>query len=150
MDTTGFNASLDPETRLDVSFPPPYILNIADSFTIGGSSWSYGVRPSPGDFVTPAYGQLKLHPSRTTFREVVSLDIERVYSPGVINSSLEPTRIYDAGGWAVGTHQGLAGFGACNEDQIAVGRTAATRQYILFKACSVVVKPVSITVTEPQ
>lgn len=132
--------------RFDVSFPPPYILNISDSFTIGGSSWSYGVRPVAGDFPTPAYGQLKLYPSQTNNGSVF-LDIERLYSPGVINRLDEPSHHYL---WDVGTYQGLAGFGACNEDKIGFGTSRGTPEKILFIACSVVVKPVSITVTYPE
>lgn len=144
LDTTNprINNLIPEEARLDLSFPPPYILDIADSFTIGGSSWSYGVSPSPGDFTTPAYGQLKIWPMRTSDPRPVLLDIDRRYSPGAISSSLEPTQIMGEG-WEVGTHQGLAGFGACNEDKIGFGQ-------FLFKACSVVIKPVSITVTNPE
>ena len=133
--------------RLDLTFPAPHKLEFADSFTIGGSIWDYDLGLALAGATSPAYGALRLYPNRNQLGAIY-LDIARPYSPGTISGSVEPYSgmIDGAAGWSLGVNQGLAGFGSCNEDKFGF----LGHKYILVKACSIVVKPVSINVTKPQ
>jgi hypothetical protein len=132
----------------DLSFPPPYHLGgVADSITLGGSDWTFGAEPALAAESPPAYGSMRLYPSRTRQEEAIFL-ANNFSNPGTISYTVPKGSMADLAsvGWPTGAHEGFAAFSACNDDTVDY----EGGKKLWFRACSVTLKPVTITVTEPQ
>jgi hypothetical protein len=132
----------------DLRFPPPYHLSgVADNITLGGSDWTYEVEPALAPESLPAYGSMKLYPSRT-FQESAIFHSDMFPSPGTISHTVVKGSMADLSsvGWPTGVHEGFAAFSACNEEVV----NYEGGKKIWFRACTITLKPVTITVTEAQ
>jgi hypothetical protein len=130
-----------------LGFPTPFKLNIPDSFTIGGAQVNYGAEPIMATESPANYGNFNFYPSRIK-EDIVSINgYGPVENPVIVNSFWPENAQRDVSGlWPVGTHQGLAGFSACNEKLVEF---QGGKRFI-FKACTITVKPVVMTVAQPQ
>ncbi len=134
--------------RLSISFPLPYMLTIPDQVTIGGADLGINGRviAVPRGW-SAQYAEVRLYPNRSYNAGDVFLEDNRLSPPADNFSVFFPAGVWISSnpGWEVGVHEGLAGIGACRE----FVKTYDGGMRFLFKACSVTVKPVGITVTSP-
>jgi hypothetical protein len=130
-----------------LSFPAPFKLDIPDSFTIGTARVNYGAEPVAATESPANYGSFNFHPTRAS-SDISSIDgYGPVANPTVVTSYWPENANRDVSTlWSVGTHQGLAGFSACNETTVEF----EGNKKMLFKACTITVKPVTMTVAQPQ
>jgi hypothetical protein len=131
----------------NLSFPAPFKLNIPDNFTIGSIRVNYGAEAVTATESPANYGMFVFDPTRTG-SEISSINgYGPMENPTVVTSYWPENANRDViGTWPVGTHQGLAGFSACNETLVEF----EGNKKMLFRACTITVKPVVMTVTQPQ
>lgn len=128
----------------DLIFPSAYKLVVPDRAVMGSAELTVSASALDPTLPTPADAQIKLFPSRV---------------PGALQTTIyygenvEPTRpsitfprsdaVANGGGWNYGSQAGLAGFSACNQKVMRFDGGAGVKQF-LFRACTVMVKPIEL------
>lgn len=153
LDETHFPKSFAFDTILEayrdqfaISFPLPFKLNVPRAVRMGGSDLTVEARAVAGGAPKPMHGEIRFYPTTTLTSSVPFISGSHLTNPDIINMNFPSGEwITGSPGFGVGVHEGLVGIGTCNDVVVRF-----LEKKILFRACSVTVQPVNITVARPS
>jgi hypothetical protein len=129
-----------------ISFPIPFKLNVPRSVRMGGSDLLVEAQPILAGAGTPQTGDIRFYPATQFDRSKVFISGTPLTNPGSVSMNFPPGDwITGSPGWGIGVHEGFTGIGVCNDKVVRF-----SDKKFLFRACSITVQPVSITVTRPS